>query len=160
MATYFSIITYSNAKAFVPVSGSDLQLNTTINGTEGFLTSPNFPGNYYHNLDYWVQLIGPERTRLVIEFKKLDLELQTECLYDFVELRSIDGDGQLLNDPVRWCGNHYPETDKWVCYQDYCRYVLNFTEIKEISFLHLNVHIYSDIAKWCWILTLKWINPS
>jgi hypothetical protein len=111
---FFSYLCYSKAETFVPVSGSDLQLNTTINGTEGFLTSPNFPGNYYHNLDYWVQLIGPERTRLVIEFKQLDLELQTECLYDFVELRSIDGDGQLLNDAVRWCGNHYLETDKYV----------------------------------------------
>jgi hypothetical protein len=87
-------------------------LNTTLNGTEGFLTSPNFPSSYYHNLDYWVQLVGPERTRLVIEFKQLDLELQTECLYDYVELRSIDGDGQFLNDAVRRCGNHDPQTDK------------------------------------------------
>ena len=84
----------------------------TINGTEGFLTSPNFPGNYYHNLDYWVQLIGPERTRLVIQFKQLDLEVQAECLYDFVELKSITGEGQLLNDAVRWCGNHYSDRDR------------------------------------------------
>jgi hypothetical protein len=94
------------------VSGSSLQLNQTLNGTEGFLSSPNFPGNYYHNLDYWVRLIGQEMTRLVVQFQQLDLEPQNECLYDFVELTSIGGDGQLLNDAVRWCGNHHLETDR------------------------------------------------
>ena len=94
------------------MSGSGLQLNRTINGTEGFLTSPNFPGNYYHNLDYWVQLIGPDRTRLVIHFTQLDLEPQSECLYDFVEVRSIRTSGHMSDDAVRWCSSHHMEMDK------------------------------------------------
>jgi hypothetical protein len=102
------------------VSGSGLQLNQTLNGTGGFLSSPNFPGNYYHNLDYWVQLIGPERTRLVLQFQHLDLELQTECLYDFVELTSVGREGQSLSDAVRWCGNHQSETDRSVYGIDPC----------------------------------------
>lgn len=104
--------TKNNVTVPLSVSGSGLQLNQTLNGTEGFLSSPNFPGNYYHNLDYWVQLTGPERTRLVVQFQQLNLEPQNECLYDFVELTSIEGDGQLLNDAVRWCGNHHSETDR------------------------------------------------
>jgi hypothetical protein len=113
-------ITNNNVTVPFSVSGSGLQLNQTLNGTEGFLSSPNFPGNYYHNLDYWMQLIGPERTRLVVQFQHLDLELQNECLYDFVELTSIGREGQLLSDAVRWCGNHQSETDRSVDETDPC----------------------------------------
>jgi hypothetical protein len=104
--------TKSNVKMSLSVSGSGLQLNQTVNGTEGFLSSPNFPGNYYHDLDYWVHLVSPERTRLVVQLHHLDLELQNECLYDFIELTSIGRDGQLLSDAVRWCGNHHSETER------------------------------------------------
>ncbi|XP_068083923.1 uncharacterized protein [Anabrus simplex] len=93
------------------IAGSSLYLNRTINGTEGFLTSPNYPSHYNHNLDYWVRLIGPERTRIVVQFTRIDLELQQECLYDYVELRS---GGDLGRDGVvRWCGSHETEMDRF-----------------------------------------------
>lgn len=96
------------------ISGSELNFNRTVNGTEGRLTSPNYPGNYYSNLDFLVKIIGPERTRLIIQFSKLDLEPQLECLYDYIELRSvIRGNTDALDDAVKWCGNHDTDMERF-----------------------------------------------
>lgn len=65
---------------------TNLKLNKTINDTEGRLVSPNYPGNYPNNLQYFVKLVGPESTRLVIQFSKIDMEFQKDCLYDYVEV--------------------------------------------------------------------------
>lgn len=89
------------------VLGNEISFNRTFNGTEGRITSPNYPGNYYNNLDFLVKIIGPERTRLIVQFSKIDLETQTECLYDYVELRSVvRGNVNGLGDAVKWCGSH------------------------------------------------------
>ncbi|GLG96835.1 Putative CTL10 isoform B, partial [Gryllus bimaculatus] len=106
------------------LAGSSLSLNRTVNGSEGFLTSQNYPANYNHNLDYWVQLVGPERTRLVVQFSRIDLEPQQDCLYDFVELRSggppTDAsaradDARDARDAhaVRWCGSHDTDMERF-----------------------------------------------
>ncbi|KAF2903769.1 hypothetical protein ILUMI_02404 [Ignelater luminosus] len=85
------------------VLGAGINFNKTVNGTEGHLTTPNYPGYYYNNLDFFVRIIGPERTRLVMHFEKLDVEQQPECLYDYVELRSV---GKQVGEGVKWCGNY------------------------------------------------------
>ncbi|KAH9644611.1 hypothetical protein HF086_001992, partial [Spodoptera exigua] len=61
--------------------------NRTVEGTSGVLMSPNHPGMYDNDLDFWVHVVGPEDTRLVFVFQRIDLEYQKDCLYDFVELR-------------------------------------------------------------------------
>ncbi|XP_049809059.1 uncharacterized protein LOC126252230 [Schistocerca nitens] len=100
------------------VTEGGVQLNRTVNGTEGFLTSPNFPGGYGPNLDYWVRLAGPAGSRLVLRFTRLDLEPQQDCLYDYIELRSLlpqpatgdddaDADAERAPDSrVVRCGRH------------------------------------------------------
>ncbi|XP_031632855.1 uncharacterized protein LOC116346788 isoform X2 [Contarinia nasturtii] len=60
--------------------------NQTVTGTEGLLTSPNYPNLYPANTNYYVKLIGPENTRLVLEFSKIDLEEQNDCLYDYISI--------------------------------------------------------------------------
>lgn len=64
--------------------------NQTISGIEGRLTSPGYPTAYPTNLDYWIRIIGPERTRLIIQFQKIDLEQQNDCLYDFISLQDYE----------------------------------------------------------------------
>lgn len=44
---------------------------------------------YDNDLDFWVHVVGPEDTRLVFVFQRIDLEYQKDCLYDFVEVRSV-----------------------------------------------------------------------
>uniref|UniRef100_A0A8D8UV33 Cubilin n=1 Tax=Cacopsylla melanoneura TaxID=428564 RepID=A0A8D8UV33_9HEMI len=77
--------------------------NTSLSGTDGFITSPGFPANYANNLDYWVNIRGPEETRIVLAFLRLDLEPQSECLYDYVEMYHSGS----LTPPTRLCGNHH-----------------------------------------------------
>ncbi|KAL1462282.1 hypothetical protein WDU94_014131 [Cyamophila willieti] len=77
--------------------------NTSLSGTDGFITSPGFPANYANNLDYWVNIRGPEETRIVLAFLRLDLEPQSECLYDYVEMYHSGS----VTPPTRLCGNHH-----------------------------------------------------
>lgn len=91
------------------ISGIGINFNQTVNGTRGNLTTPNFPAHYYNNLDFSVKIKAPERTRLLIEFTKIDLEPQIECLYDYIELKSATGSGEDMKDTIKLCGSH--ETD-------------------------------------------------
>lgn len=67
--------------------------NQTITGVEGRLMSPNYPNKYAPNVNYWIKLIAPEKSRIVLQFQKLDIEPQNECLYDYVSVQ----DANLLN---------------------------------------------------------------
>lgn len=60
--------------------------NQTAVGSEGRLTSPGFPNAYPANVDYSVKISGPERSRLIVQFQRLDLEYQDECMYDYVSV--------------------------------------------------------------------------
>lgn len=80
-----------------------------MTGTEGELTSPNFPGNYYHNLDYWIHIIGPENTRVIIKFHAFDLEEQKNCLYDFLEIYNITTENH-QQESVKHCGHQHTNT--------------------------------------------------
>lgn len=83
------------------VSGGPADLSKTINGSDGFLTSPGHPSPYRPDLDYEVRLVGPPWTRMVVSLTKLDMEQQADCLYDFLELRS----GGAVDPEQRWCGS-------------------------------------------------------
>ncbi|XP_013171904.1 PREDICTED: cubilin-like [Papilio xuthus] len=74
--------------------------NNTVEGNSGELSSPNYPGLYDNDVDYWVHVSGPPDTRLVFVFNSIDLEYQNDCLYDFVELK--DG---LSSKSSRYCGS-------------------------------------------------------
>jgi hypothetical protein len=63
-----------------------LRTNHSVEGTSGSLHSPNFPHAYPTNVDYWVTIVGPPNSRIIVNFNQLDLEPQNECLYDFVGL--------------------------------------------------------------------------
>lgn len=88
------------------MSGTGINFNQTVNGTSGNLTTPNFPSNYYNNLDFAVRIKAPDRTRILISFAKIDLESQIECLYDYIELSSIDRLNRIFPDSVKFCGSH------------------------------------------------------
>ncbi|XP_063827943.1 cubilin-like [Ostrinia nubilalis] len=74
--------------------------NRTVEGTSGELSSPNHPSHYDNDLDYWVHVGGPPDTRLVFVFRKIELEYQKDCLYDFIELRD-----PLSQKSSRYCGS-------------------------------------------------------
>lgn len=64
--------------------------NQTITGVGGRITSPNFPSQYAPSVDYWIKIIAPKRSRVVVQFQKLDIELQNECLYDYVSVQDAN----------------------------------------------------------------------
>ncbi|ERL91607.1 hypothetical protein D910_08937 [Dendroctonus ponderosae] len=93
---------------------SSIDFSKTIESSGGTLTTPNYPENYYNNLDFLVKIIGPERTRLKIRFSKIDIELQLECLYDYVELKSVSrGDKKVQEDASRFCGTHAKQMERF-----------------------------------------------
>ncbi|XP_072375312.1 uncharacterized protein [Diabrotica undecimpunctata] len=91
-----------------------INYNQTLNGTEGSITSPNYPNNYYHNLDFFIRITGPEKTRIIIKFIHIHIESQLECLYDYIELKSLyKNEKKAFNDAVRLCGNHERDMDRF-----------------------------------------------
>lgn len=105
----------------------DLDLNRTMNGTAGNLTTPNYPSKYYNNLDFYVKIIGPENTRITVTFSSVDIEYQTECLYDYIELSNNDD----FNNGLRICGTHEYDLDRF-------NFVSNSNE--------LNLKFHSDFS--------------
>ncbi|XP_055384716.1 uncharacterized protein LOC129614250 isoform X2 [Condylostylus longicornis] len=80
------------------INNSNLQ-NETISGTEGRLTSPAYPNQYPSNTDYWVHLVAPDKHRIVIQFQKIDLEAQSECLYDFITIQNLETVSKISLEP-------------------------------------------------------------
>ncbi|KAG5899365.1 hypothetical protein JTB14_036854 [Gonioctena quinquepunctata] len=93
--------------------GSIIDYNKTINGTEGTLTSPNYPNHYFNNLDISMKIIGPEKTRIVVKFIKIDVESQIDCLYDYINLRSLKSRRRADYRGVRLCGSHNEGMDRF-----------------------------------------------
>ena len=59
----------------------------TLTGTEGTVTSPNYPDSYNHNEDcVWIITV-PDSDNVVLQFNHFGLEGGTSCQYDFVEVK-------------------------------------------------------------------------
>lgn len=93
--------------------GVNINYNKTLNGSEGSFSTPNYHGRYLNNLDYEVKITGPEKTRIIIKFQKIDIEYQPECLYDFVELKTIYKNRKGPLDAVKHCGNFDIDMDRF-----------------------------------------------
>lgn len=52
----------------------------------------DYPNLYPASINYYVKLIGPENTRLVLQFTKIDLEEQNDCLYDYISIEDDKND--------------------------------------------------------------------
>ncbi|XP_058443100.1 uncharacterized protein LOC131425318 isoform X3 [Malaya genurostris] len=73
-----------------PTAEINIAKNQTLTGTEGRLLSPNYPNPYPSRTDYWVRLVAPENSRIIIQFQKLDIEQQEECLYDYISIQNFE----------------------------------------------------------------------
>ncbi|XP_075158958.1 uncharacterized protein LOC142232130 [Haematobia irritans] len=73
--------------------------NFTVTGSEGRLISPAYPNTYPLNINYWIHIKAPERTRIIVQFQKIDLEPQDECLYDFVSIQDYDSVSKITLEP-------------------------------------------------------------
>lgn len=50
---------------------------------------------------------------MCLRFSKIDVEFQMECLYDYVELKSVSKGEKLLEDGTRSCGFHATQMDRF-----------------------------------------------
>jgi hypothetical protein len=74
--------------------------NQTITGMEGRLTSPDYPNQYASNINYWIKIVAPEKSRIVMQFQRIDMEEQEECLYDYVSVQDVDFDWKSIQQDV------------------------------------------------------------
>jgi len=86
-------------------------LNTTVTGVKGIITSLNYPANYYHNLDYWIHVVGPHQSRIVFQFDSINIEPQADCLYDFVAVVEPKERENRTMTVCGYRGNHLEEWD-------------------------------------------------
>lgn len=99
--------------------------NQTITGTEGFLTSPQYPNLYPANINYYVKLIGPENTRLVLQFTKIDLEEQIDCLYDYISLEDDENYERFMQSGLTANSMLTPDNDRSNLSDDYMSDAMN-----------------------------------
>ncbi|XP_045464827.1 uncharacterized protein LOC123674047 [Harmonia axyridis] len=133
--------------------GLGINFNKTVNGSEGIISSPNYPGNYYNNLDVTVNIIGPKRTRLVFKFERIDVEAQMECLYDHIDLRSLNENGNEVN-VLKLCGSHDVDMHRFDYVSETNRAVLRFHSDYSIAGAGFSLRWHSVDITFCPIQTL------
>ena len=72
----------------------------------GILTSPSYPDNYPNNADCVYTISQPTGTAIVLTFYSMDIEDDSSCDYDYLEI--VDGssaDSPLLG---KLCGREIP----------------------------------------------------
>lgn len=60
-----------------------------ITGTSGQIASPLYPNQYPHNTDYTWTITVAVGARIRITFVALDMEGSTNCVYDYVRVRTL-----------------------------------------------------------------------
>ena len=76
---------------------------TMPNGT---LTSPSYPDNYPDNADCVYTISQPNGTAIVLTFQSMDIEVESTCAYDYLEIRDGSSDGSPLL--AKLCGKELP----------------------------------------------------
>ncbi|KAI8501685.1 hypothetical protein Bbelb_209560 [Branchiostoma belcheri] len=90
------------------VQGENLDLTNSV--TEGYIMSPNYPGNYPSNADCSWTITAPSAIQL--DFVMFDVEFQQSCRYDYV--RVVDGRGSASPMLGKFCGSTLPPTVRTV----------------------------------------------
>lgn len=81
-----------------------------LNQENGEITSPGYPNQYPLNLDcIWV-ILAPSNQVIQVEFRSFQLERQSRCLYDYLEVR--DGDRSDMPLLGKFCGDVVPSPVK------------------------------------------------
>ncbi|KAK3736523.1 hypothetical protein QZH41_009404, partial [Actinostola sp. cb2023] len=92
----------SISNIFLYSGGCDL----TLRGSGGTIKSPNNPSNYPINKKCsWTIKVDAEE-QVELEFRTVDLERDSTCRYDYIEIR--DGSNQHAALKERFCGNTVP----------------------------------------------------
>ncbi|KAL5010260.1 hypothetical protein ScPMuIL_012565 [Solemya velum] len=86
--------------------GGNLQLLDNI--PEGYITSPNYPQRYLHNLDCTWIIMAPASETIQFDFEDFQIEGGSGCQYDFVRIR----DGGTVSSPIigTYCSSTQPNT--------------------------------------------------
>ncbi|XP_065072372.1 CUB and peptidase domain-containing protein 2-like [Rhopilema esculentum] len=79
----------------------------TFNGTSGNLTSPNYPGTYPNKAKCDYTIIVPFGYTMELKLNNLDMEFDSNCDYDFVEI--FDGPTDKTHRLGKFCGNKVPK---------------------------------------------------
>lgn len=129
------------------LQGNNLLQNQTITGIEGRLTSPNYPNKYKSNVNYWIKIIAPEKSRIVVQFQKIDIETQENCLFDYVSIQDVAYNNKIGSNPMQQ-QTHKEEflktAYKMLDSQDNLQASVNIKESNNFSISKLRPYI-----RWC-----------
>lgn len=57
---------------------------------EQHVSPTGYPNPYPLNVDYTIHIKAPEHHRIVVQFQRIDLEAQDDCLYDYISIQNYD----------------------------------------------------------------------
>ena len=73
---------------------------------QGILASPSYPDNYPGNADCTYTISQPNGNVILMNFLSMDIEDDTSCSYDYLEIRDGLSDTSTLLDKL--CGSEIP----------------------------------------------------
>ncbi|XP_061178089.1 cubilin-like [Saccostrea echinata] len=82
------------------------QCGGQFTSSEGVVTSPNFPSPYNHRSECVWTITVPAGDTITLTFTTIDIEFDTTCGYDFVEVR--DGPNEMSPLFNKFCGTTLP----------------------------------------------------
>lgn len=82
-----------------------------------YIVLTEYPSQYASNINFWIKITSPEKSRIIVQFQKFDIEEQNECLYDYV---SVQDENFLLESTLRqeFLLNH-PNKFMYDTFEDY-----------------------------------------
>ena len=87
-----------------------LECGGVLNQENGEITSPGYPNQYPLNLNCIWLILAPSDQVIQAEIREFELEKQSRCLYDYLEVRDGDRSGMPLLG--KFCGDVVPSPVK------------------------------------------------
>ncbi|KAH9509854.1 hypothetical protein Btru_045434 [Bulinus truncatus] len=95
------LLCFKQGLSFTCLSGLISACNSIITSTYGYISSPNYPRNYYDKTSCTWTISGPPNAIVTLNFMAFDLEVESKCSYD--SLQVFDGaNSRLLG---KYCGS-------------------------------------------------------
>lgn len=79
-----------------------------VRGESGSISTPNYPGNYGLNKDYYWTITAPQNKIIELTFEVVDIEGRRDCEKDYLNI--FDGSSNVSSLLRTFCGQSQPNT--------------------------------------------------
>ena len=79
-----------------------------LHRSSGVVQTPGYPSLYPNKAKCLWKITSPDGKKVILQFESFDLESQTSCKYDFIDIQEKDSSSSEVKPVGRFCGNKRP----------------------------------------------------